>query len=463
MNIEVIVAPPSLLEDTSIHTFTVDFSNYSVTISNTGGTATSWERLDTLPSGLQFSNGIISGTPLGKSELSQYRFKATNQAGSDTVSILIEVVHPPPIFNYPQEQYSFTTGQEITPVAPQLIQGSSNQWTISPPLPAGIEFNPNSGQISGTPAIESDATSYTVSATNDQGSWEESISISVIKNQVNNGDNGEESSNALSGENKDEETAPSEDYVWLIIAAVILALLVLIMRPKTEVYHYHTIEKQTVERRIEDFSTIEEPKPLDILAKHIVSNINENTNLDTPISELKSELKFDENKRLKIHIDAARAYPSDSNLRMTKKEGLKTFENALRELYSGPISGAKVTPCIGVYSNKDGENWDQSYLLEISEDPNFLLLDDNLRGYIKSIRKFIHTICKENLQTCVLFTVKGDSADQGDFNDQQNEQEKATVEAYQAEVGKYDYISTEELDNLILNFRKNYSADSEEE
>ena len=156
-------------------------------------------------------------------------------------------------------------------------------------------------------------------------------------------------------------------------------------------------------------------------------------------------------------------YPSDSNLRMTKKEGLKTFENALREFYSGPISGAKVTPCIGVYSNKDGENWDQSYLLEISEDPNFLLLDDNLRGYIKSIRKFIHTICKENLQTCVLFIVKGDSADQGDFNDQQNEQEKATVEAYQAEVGKYDYISTEELDNLILNFRKNYSADSEEE
>ena len=63
MNIEVIVAPPSLLEDTSIHTFTVDFSNYSVSISNTGGTATSWERLDTLPSGLQFSNGIISGTP----------------------------------------------------------------------------------------------------------------------------------------------------------------------------------------------------------------------------------------------------------------------------------------------------------------------------------------------------------------------------------------------------------------
>ena len=63
----------------------------------------------------------------------------------------------------------------------------------------------------------------------------------------------------------------------------------------------------------------------------------------------------------------------------------------------------------------------------------------------------------------MLFTVKGDSADQGDFNDQQNEQEKATVEAYQAEVGKYDYISTEELDNLILNFRKNYSADSEEE
>ena len=151
ISIEVIVAPPSLVEDTTSHTFVVDQSSFSVTISNNGGPVTSWESLDTLPSGLQFSNGIISGTPLGKSELSQYRFKATNEAGTDTVSLLIQLVHPSPIFNYPQEQYTFTTGQEISSINPQLTQGISTEWTISPPLPAGLEFNLNSGVISGTP------------------------------------------------------------------------------------------------------------------------------------------------------------------------------------------------------------------------------------------------------------------------------------------------------------------------
>ena len=147
------------------------------------------ESLDTLPSGLQFSNGVIWNT-ISKSELSQYRFKATNEAGTDTVSLLIQIVHPSPIFNYPQEQYTFTTGQEISSINPQLTQGISTEWTISPPLPDGLEFNLNSGVISGTPAVESVSTSYTVSATNDQGNWQEDISISVIINQVNNGDNG---------------------------------------------------------------------------------------------------------------------------------------------------------------------------------------------------------------------------------------------------------------------------------
>ena len=41
MTIEVIVAPPSLVEDTTSHTFVVDQSSFSVTISNNGGAVTS--------------------------------------------------------------------------------------------------------------------------------------------------------------------------------------------------------------------------------------------------------------------------------------------------------------------------------------------------------------------------------------------------------------------------------------
>ena len=323
MSIEVIVAPPSLVEDTTSHTFVVDQSSFSVTIGNNGGAVTSWESLDTLPSGLQFSNGIISGTPLGKSELSQYRFKATNEAGTDTVSLLVQVVHPSPIFNYPQETYTFTTGQEISSINPQLTQGISTEWTISPPLPAGLEFNLNSGVISGTPAVESVSTSYTVSATNDQGNWQEAISISVIKNQVNNGDNGndENSPNELSKDAQGDESEPSDeadfgDMSWILGIIAIIAIWWIVGNKTKEseqnvtniTNNYNTenvdnsvtnVDNSVVnmdnsvvnednsvvkfdnsvvinieEINTTEYSQIDNPKPLDALAKCIVDNIS---------------------------------------------------------------------------------------------------------------------------------------------------------------------------------------------
>ena len=348
ISIEVIVAPPSLIEDTTSHTFVVDQSSFSVTISNNGGAVTSWESLDTLPSGLQFSNGVISGTPLGKSELSQYRFKATNEAGTDTVSLLIQIVHPSPIFNYPQEQYTFTTGQEISSINPQLTQGISTEWTISPQLPAGLEFNLNSGVISGTPAVESVSTSYTVSATNDQGNWQEAISISVIKNQVSNGDNGndENSPNQLSKDTKDDET-DSIDMSWILgIIAIAFAGWWLIYKfkqkesedevldntPVTNVIVHGdyidasggskvntgsgtqtdadnsvvnvdksitNVDNSVVNEIKNDFNIIEygqidNAKPLDTLAKCIVDNINKETKIDSEISLPDEELNFSE-------------------------------------------------------------------------------------------------------------------------------------------------------------------------
>ncbi len=62
INFEVIIAPPNLLTDDSIHMFIIGYSNKSIIIDNIGGTASIWELIDDLPDGLDFSitNGIIS-------------------------------------------------------------------------------------------------------------------------------------------------------------------------------------------------------------------------------------------------------------------------------------------------------------------------------------------------------------------------------------------------------------------
>lgn len=510
ISIEVILAPPSLVEDTTSHTFVVDQSSFSVTISNNGGAVTSWESLDTLPSGLQFSNGVISGTPLGKSELSQYRFKATNEAGTDTISLLIQVVHPSPIFNYSQEQYTFTTGQEISSINPQLTQGISTEWTISPQLPAGLEFNLNSGVISGTPAVESVSTSYTVSAANDQGNWQEAISISVIKNQVNNGDNGndENSPNQLSKDTKSDDTENNRLlYVVLGLFLIFGIFLWESRRNKEEpededldntpvttvIVHGDYIDasggskvntgsgKQTdadnsvvnvdnsvVNEIKNDFNIIEygqidNAKPLDTLAKCIIDNINKETKIDSDILLPDEELNFSEKTWISIKILAARAYPTDGDLKISKNKAQKIFEDALRDLLNGPIMGINLIPAIGVFKDNKGEAWDESYTLEIKSSANSVLENNNLEEYIKSIRKFIHTVCTKFAQNSVLFLVDGESGEQGDLVNIQNAAEEEIVETYQNISSKYGYINTEDLEQMVTKVREDMEIESREE
>lgn len=495
ISIEVILAPPSLVEDTTSHTFVVDQSSFSVTISNNGGAVTSWESLDTLPSGLQFSNGVISGTPLGKSELSQYRFKATNEAGTDTISLLIQVVHPSPIFNYSQEQYTFTTGQEISSINPQLTQGISTEWTISPQLPAGLEFNLNSGVISGTPAVESVSTSYTVSAANDQGNWQEAISISVIKNQVNNGDNGndENSPNELSKDTKDDETESS--YMSWIFGIIAIIAVLWIYRNNTKESEqnitnitnnttYNTVnegksvvnvdksvvnvDNSVVNEIKNDFNIIEygqidNAKPLDTLAKCIIDNINKETKIDSDILLPDEELNFSEKTWISIKILAARAYPTDGDLKISKNKAQKIFEDALRDLLNGPIMGINLIPAIGVFKDNKGEAWDESYTLEIKSSANSVLENNNLEEYIKSIRKFIHTVCTKFAQNSVLFLVDGESGEQGDLVNIQNAAEEEIVETYQNISSKYGYINTEDLEQMVTKVREDMEIESREE
>ena len=61
-----------------------------------------------------------------------------------------------------------------------LLPTVTNQvtgWSISPALPAGLDFNTSTGIISGTPQAASASTAYTVTATNSAGATTVTIYI----------------------------------------------------------------------------------------------------------------------------------------------------------------------------------------------------------------------------------------------------------------------------------------------
>jgi len=64
----------------------------------------------------------------------------------------------------------YPEGQEIIPNAPSSSGGSITRYSVSPPLPAGLSLDPQTGAITGTPTTLSHATVYTVTGTNAAGS-----------------------------------------------------------------------------------------------------------------------------------------------------------------------------------------------------------------------------------------------------------------------------------------------------
>jgi hypothetical protein len=62
----------------------------------------------------------------------------------------------------------------------------SNGYTISPVLPAGLNFDTSTAVISGTPSALSQATTYTVTGTNSSGSGKTTINIDVVRDLKSN-------------------------------------------------------------------------------------------------------------------------------------------------------------------------------------------------------------------------------------------------------------------------------------
>jgi hypothetical protein len=141
-------------------------STYSAYIAATGGMPPcKWQITGTLPKGIAFdqSTGQLSGIPAvnGKWKLS---FKVTDLLGkkTDVASPLEFNIKPkallrgegfPPLRIISNNLPAAVTGKSYSGFLSATGGISPYLWRIESPLPDGLEFDPESGEISGTPSI----------------------------------------------------------------------------------------------------------------------------------------------------------------------------------------------------------------------------------------------------------------------------------------------------------------------
>lgn len=86
---------------------------------------------------------------------------------------------PPSNLSYPESAPTYDLCGAITPNTPTNTGGAVATYGIAPPLPAGLSFDTNTGEISGTPTATSASATYTITATNAYGQTSADITLEV--------------------------------------------------------------------------------------------------------------------------------------------------------------------------------------------------------------------------------------------------------------------------------------------
>ena len=176
------VAPSAVSYTPNSLTLTNGTAMTSVTPTSSGGTVTSWSVSPSLPAGLSLdtSTGEISGTPTAITSSASYTVTATNTGGSATAIVTIQVnMAPPSSITYSPSSITLVKDVAMTTVTPTTSGGPVAAWTISPTLPAGLSISSSTGAISGTPTAITSSAQYTVTATNAGGSGTATVTIVV--------------------------------------------------------------------------------------------------------------------------------------------------------------------------------------------------------------------------------------------------------------------------------------------
>ena len=176
-------AAPVISYTPSTNAYTVGTTISNLIPANTGGAATSWTISSVLPAGLSFntSTGVISGTPTAASVSKTYTITATNVTGSSSTTVTISVNSFAPSITYSPSTLSYSVGAAITPAVPVNIGGAATVFAITAggSLPAGLSFDVTTGTISGTPSAVFATATFTIKATNAQGSSTTTVIVTV--------------------------------------------------------------------------------------------------------------------------------------------------------------------------------------------------------------------------------------------------------------------------------------------
>ena len=84
------------------------------------------------PTGLNFSNGIMSGTPAVNMTTSMYTVYANNSGGSAAATINITVLEPVVDLLYSPDNLTLMRGTTMSPLHPTVSGGNVSEWGIEP-------------------------------------------------------------------------------------------------------------------------------------------------------------------------------------------------------------------------------------------------------------------------------------------------------------------------------------------
>ena len=174
---------PVFVYSASALTMTKNQAQFLSSPTQFGGTVVSYSVSPALPNGiiLDTTTGEISGTPTDITPSQTYTITGINSGGNYNVNINIEVNDANPIISYTTTSYTFTKGTALPQtITPTETGGAVVTWSVDPDLPAGLNFDTSTGEISGTPTVVSASATYTVTAENSGGTDTEVLTIEVI-------------------------------------------------------------------------------------------------------------------------------------------------------------------------------------------------------------------------------------------------------------------------------------------
>ena len=115
----------------------------------TGGNVETWGIHPSIPAGLNFANGVLSGTPTVNLTRTTFTIYANTTGGSTTHTVNFTILEPGVILEYNPENQTLIRGVPMVTMTPTVTNGTAESWSIDPELPDGLAFS--NGIISGTP------------------------------------------------------------------------------------------------------------------------------------------------------------------------------------------------------------------------------------------------------------------------------------------------------------------------